>query len=281
VFGVGLAAIALFGITGGAAFVRSSPLRDRFLEVVPAPARAIARAGAAAAAVYLAAGAGVAAVSLVLHHSAAERLSASVGTGIGGIPVLLLGALAAPNAAIAAASYLAGPGFALGSGTHVWLFGSAHGVLPAFPILAAVPTGRPNPAAFAVAALVPLIAGCVVARTAWRAPDWWRRLGAVLAAALTAGATMAVLGWQGGGAVADGRLHTVGASPWQLGAAVAGSVAVVALIGITLAAAWQAVRGADEDDEYSLVSALRLPRLTALRGGGSADERGERGDLAG
>ena len=280
-FGVGVAAVVLFSLTGGAAFVRSSALRESVLDSVPAPVRLVLRAGAAAAAVYLVAGAGVAAASLVLHQTAAERLSSSVGGGIGGIPVLLLGVLAAPNAAIATASFLAGPGFALGTGTHVWLFGSAHGVLPAFPILAAVPTGRPNPATFAVAALVPLVAGGVVARMAGRSPGLWRRVGTALAAALAAGATMFLLGWQGGGAVGEGRLRAVGASPWQLGAAVAAGVAVIALLGVAVATAWQAMLGAEDDEEESLVAALRFPRLTASRGGRSDADDDRRNDLAG
>jgi hypothetical protein len=262
--------------------VRSSPLRDQFLDLVPSSARGIARAGAAAAAVYLGAGAVLTAVALVLHHSAAERLSVSVGGGLGGIPVLLLGVLAAPNAAIAGASYLAGPGFTLGADTHIWLFGSAHGVLPAFPILAAVPTGRPNPATFALAAVVPLIAGGIVARIAWRVDGLWRRLGSALVAALVAGAIMFVLGWQGGGAVGDGRLHTVGASPWQLGVAVAAAVAVVAVVGVAVAAAWQTMLGADdEDDGLSLVAGLRAPRLLGLRGIARDMATDEPDDLAG
>ena len=115
--GVGIAAAAVFTLTGGVAFVRSSEvLRDWCAQHSPPFVRVVARAGAAAAVVYVAMGALLAVASLVLHHSAAERLSHSVGGGLGGVPVLLLGVLAAPNVAIAGAAYLAGPGFALGVG---------------------------------------------------------------------------------------------------------------------------------------------------------------------
>ena len=157
--------------------------------------------------------------------------------------MLLLGVLAAPNVAIAGAAYLAGPGFALGSGTHVGLFATTHGLLPAFPVLAAVPSGAPNPATWAFAAADP------AARRRARRPA--RRPGSTaggcgsataVAAAGFAGVVMVVLGWQGGGAVGDGRLHTVGASPWQLGAAVALGVLAVSAPALALAAGWRRLR---------------------------------------
>lgn len=275
-FGVGIAAAIVFVLTGGAAFVRScEPLRTSIAQRFSPTARVIARAGTAAALVYLGAGAVLAAASLVLHHSAAERLSHSVGGGLDGIPVLLLGVLSAPNVAIAGAAYLAGPGFALGTGTHVGLFGTTSGLLPAFPVLAAVPSGAPNPAAWGVAAATPLLAGVVVARPVFRIAGRWRRLAAALAAAVVAGAGMVVLGWQGGGAVGDGRLHTVGASPWQLGAAVALGVLAGSVPALALAAGWQWLRTRSEIDDWddvvdsgdeadgdgSFFATTRIPRL--------------------
>jgi hypothetical protein len=97
-----------------------------------------------------------------------------------------------------------------------------------------------------------------------------------------AGALMLGLGWQGGGAVGDGRLQTVGASPWLLGASVAGALAVTSAVALGLAAGWLALRRADEDeDEESMFAALRFPRLAAVAS--DADKRGaeERDDLAG
>ncbi len=289
--GVGIAAAAVFTLTGGVAFVRSSDvLRDWCAQHSPPFVRVVARAGAAAALVYLAMGALLAAASLVLHHSAAERLSHSVGGGLGGVPVLLLGVLAAPNVAVAGAAYLAGPGFALGSGTHVGLFGTTHGLLPAFPLLAAVPSGAPNPAAWTMAALTPLLAGIAVARHASRVDGWLSRLAAALAGSGCAGVVMFVLGWQGGGSVGDGRMHAVGASPWQLGAAVAAGGALVALLVLGLAAGWQWVRGSwsnsdewdDEGEEGEDEPFLRVPRLiVAAQPGADTDEADEPDHLAG
>lgn len=280
-FGVALGAAVLFALTGGVAFVRSTALRDWCGERLPHWVGAVARAGAAAVAVYLASGASLAAGSLVVHHAAVERLSTSVGGGVGGIPVLVLGILAAPNLVIAAGAYLAGPGFALGTGTHVSLFGSAHGLLPAFPVLAATPTGDPNPVAWGLAVATPLLAGALVARLAMRADGWPARFASAAGAAVVAGVLMLVLGWQGGGAVGDGRLQTVGASPWLLGASVAAAIAVTSVPALGLTAAWQALRGADDDEEEeSMFAALRFPRLSAVPTEDKADAE-ERDDLAG
>ena len=54
---------------------------------------------------------------------------------------------------------------------------------------------------------------------------------------------MAFLAWLGGGAVGTGRLRTVGASPWQVGLAVAGEVAAVALLFVAAHAVWQRLAG--------------------------------------
>jgi hypothetical protein len=275
-FGVATGALVLFTLTGGTAFVRSCALREWCGERVPGWVGQCLRLGATAVAVYLASGALVVAGSLVVHHDVVETLSRQVGGGWGGLPVLVLGILAAPNAAIAASSYLAGPGFAVGSGTTASLFDTAHGTLPAFPLLAAVPAGPgANPVVWTVAIATPVLAGIALARLAARVSGWWARLGSVIGGAASAGGLMLVLGWQAGGALGDARLHTVGPSPWLLGAAVAGAVAVATLVigglGIGCGAVWRGVRGGDDnaDDDESdfddlLPRAKRKPRLVVL-----------------
>ncbi len=263
--GVALSACVVFALTGGLALVRSSPLRGWCAERAPEHLLPMARAALAAVLVYLAAGALLTAVSLGLHHDKVELLSRQVGGGWGGVPVLLLGVLAVPNAVVAATSYLAGPGFALGSGTAVGLTGSAHGVLPAFPVLGAVPagSGATLPAVLAGVATV-LLAGIAAARVAARAETWWRRLGQAAGAAVLAGLGLALLAWQGGGGIGTGRLRTIGASPWQLGGAVAGQVLVVSLVGLGLLAAWRWMRSPiDEVDEVGFLLSPRRLRAVA------------------
>ena len=212
-----LAAFLLFGCVAGAALVGPA---------LPAHVRAGARGAGAGLAVYVGAGALLVGGSLVMHAGEAMRLSRQIGGGLSGLPVLVLGILCAPNAAVAAAAYLAGPGFAVGSGTAVTAFSSSHGVLPAFPILAALPTGDgANAVVLGWMVISLLAAGLVAARVAGHAEG----ARGVAVAVAVAGCGMALLAWLSGGAIGTGRLATIGPSPWQAGLAVAGEIATVAL----------------------------------------------------
>lgn len=219
--GVFLAAFVLFTLTGGAALVRWSPLAGEISAYVPGWAFRVVRAAAAGVAVLLAAGAVLVAGAALVNHDRVEALSRQVGGGWSGVPVLLLGVLAAPNAAIAGASYLAGPGFALGTGSHVSLFSTANGTLPAFPVLGAVPDGHGAPwPVWLLAAALPVLAGGAVAAALRPTHGWAGRFREAALAACVAGVAGAVLAWQGGGAISSGRLNAIGASPWQFGLAV-------------------------------------------------------------
>ena len=194
-----------------------------------------ARAAAGAIAVYLGSGAVLVAGSLVVHADRVMDLSRQVGGGLSGLPVAVIGVLYAPNAAVAAAAYLAGPGFAVGSGTVFTAFSSEHDVLPAFPLLGALPSGHgANGLVAAWMAGTVLIAGIVAFRLA--AGD--DALGGAAVAAMLSAPAMATLTWLSGGGIGSGRLATVGASPWQVGFAVAGEIAAVML----LLVAGQAIR---------------------------------------
>ena len=108
---------------------------------------------------------------LVLHAGRVEEISRQLGGGWSGIPVLLLGVLAAPNAVIAALAYLLGPGFAIGAGATVSVGSGAHGVVPAFPLLGALPHGRPTPSSGWPSPAPPLLAGLARRRgVLWRGP---------------------------------------------------------------------------------------------------------------
>jgi uncharacterized protein DUF6350 len=226
--GVAIASFLLFALSGGTALVLYSPLSDVLAERMPASVRAGARAAGAVLGAYLAAGALLVAGSAVVHHARVEALSAQVGGGWGGVPVLLLGVLAAPNAAVAGASYLAGPGFAVG-GSSASAFATAHGVLPAFPLLGAMPDGDgANLPVWVLMALTPLLAGLLLARSACREDGWiarWQLVGTATGGVLLG---LFVLGWQAGGAIGAGGLSTIGPSPWRLAFAVTAAVAVVA-----------------------------------------------------
>jgi Family of unknown function (DUF6350) len=213
-----LAAFLVFGSVAVPALIRPA---------LPAHVRAGVRGAGAALAVYIGAGALLVGGSLVVHASEVMRLSRQVGGGLSGLPVLVLGVLCAPNAAVAGAAYLAGPGFAVGTGTAVTAFSSSRGVLPAFPTLAALPAGDGTNAVVLTWMLVSLLgAGLVAARVAGHAEG----VRGVAVAVALAGCGMALLAWLGGGAIGSGRLRTIGASPWQVGLTVAGEIATVALV---------------------------------------------------
>ncbi len=159
-----IAAFLVFVVFAGGAVVRAFPPA-----VAPWLLGAL-RGALAAASLYLAAGALLVAGSLVLHAHRVTEISREVGGGLSGLPVLVIGVLFAPNAAVAGSAYLAGPGFAVGTGTTVNAFSTSHGVLPALPILGAIPDGHgANPVVLALMCLVPLIAATCIARAVRRA----------------------------------------------------------------------------------------------------------------
>ncbi|TAM87034.1 MAG: hypothetical protein EPN43_09805 [Jatrophihabitans sp.] len=238
--GVGVAALVLFVLAGGCAFVwLTPPLRAAVHAVAPRATVPALRAAGAAVLCYLAAGAVLVALSLVAHAGDVESISRHVGGGWGGIPVLVLGLLAAPNALVAGASYLAGPGIALGA-TTVGPFGVSHGTLPAFPLLGAVPsTAHIHPVVYALLVAAPLLAGLQLGRIALRQGALLPVIAVVFAAAALAGIAMAALAWQAGGGIGDGGLATLGPSPWRVGLAVAGASAVTGSLSVGIAALWR------------------------------------------
>jgi hypothetical protein len=240
--GVAVASFLLFIVTGGVAFARSSALWPVLVSRLPPPTAPVLRAAAAGAGVYLVAGTVLVAGSLAVHAGRVGSLSGQLGGGWASVPILLLDVLAAPNAVIAGAAYLAGPGFAVGGATAS-VTTTSHGVLPAFPLLGAMPTGHgANGLVWAVVVATVLAAGLVVARLAGRADGWRERLRDVVAATAAVGAIMFVLAWQGGGAIGGGGLKTVGASPWRVGLVTMLEVGIVALGALAIAFATAALR---------------------------------------
>jgi Family of unknown function (DUF6350) len=275
-----VAALVLFGCTGGVAFVRATALGTEIGSRTPHWVRPSLRAAAAGVAVYLAAGAALVIGSLIVHHERVEALSRQVGGGWSGAPVLLLGALAAPNAVVAAASYLAGPGFALGAGSGVGLSSTVHGTVPAFPLLGAVPSGPATTPVWLLAGATPIAAGLCMARVARADADSWPlRLRNAAAAAAVAIVVGVILAWQAGGAIGNGRLSAFGASSWQFGLALGAGLAVVseAALGALAALAWWRSR----DDEAPGLVRATLTAVTSVVTRDDPDDADEDGKLAG
>ena len=257
-FGVAVAGPVVFLASGGVAFVRGGPLRARVRDAIPETVRVAVRAAAAAAAVYLGAAALLVAGSLAVHAGRAMEISRQLGGGWSGVPVLVLGVLGAPNAVIAAVAYLLGPGFAVGAGSTVGLSGAAHGVVPAFPLLAALPQHRAGALVLGVAVVVALAAGAAAAAVLWRDVAGRARWTGAAATAAVLGSVLFLLAWQGGGGIGTGRLRVVGASPWRTGGYGLAAVAISTVVG--LAARW-ALGRFDRWEDWSRRPDLPAPRL--------------------
>jgi hypothetical protein len=271
ILSTGAAALLLFICSGTASYVRSSALRDVLLARIPDEARLALRAGVAALACYVLAGAVLLAGSIAVHHGEVTTISRQVGGGLGGVPILLLGVLAAPNAIVYAISYLSGTGFALGSGTSVSLTSTAHGTLPAFPLLGAVPSGHgATPVVWAFAAITVVVAGLACARVAHGAGGLVPAIRTALAAALATTLFMMVAGWQAGGSIGSGRLRAVGPSPWQLGLSVGGEIALVSVAALGVVALVRVFGGGSRstisrsDEEAATAPTTLLPSFALV-----------------
>jgi len=228
-----LLAITAGGL-GGARALTSWP---RLVGLLPDRLRSLTVGTAGALAMLVAVGALLAGASLALHLKEFRAVEGTLDPGAVGAVLLLLAQLAyVPNAIIWAISFTLGPGFAFGTGTVIAPTGSALGQLPAFPMLAALPSGVHSgvPAVLSIAVLfVPYAAGAfgglLMARAApalalETAPLWGFACGAA------AGCVLGVLAAVAGGPLGDGRLAAVGPSGWQVGVVSALEVGVAAAV---------------------------------------------------
>ncbi|MFJ9178875.1 DUF6350 family protein [Streptomyces sp. NPDC102360] len=197
-------------------------------EVAPVAVRA-----AAAGVLALVAGGALLVAGMLVWHGEAVRESFLHLTGAwsGRLAVLLLCAGLVPNAAIWGAAYALGPGVVLGVGHTVGPLGSSGAaMLPAFPLLVAVPkAGDGSPLTWAVGA-VPVVAGVVVAGfvvAAGAGWSWRRTAGAVAGAGVLCGAAMGCLAGAAGGALGRTALAEFGPVGWVTGAVAVGWICVV------------------------------------------------------
>ncbi|MEU3598270.1 DUF6350 family protein [Streptomyces sp. NPDC006798] len=211
-------------------------------------AGAAVRTATAATAVLLGGGALLVAVSLVWHADATQdsflHLSA---VWSGRLAVLLLGIVLVPNAAVWAASYGLGPGFAVGTeatATPLALYGDP--ALPPFPLVAVVPGEGPGTWLNWSAVVVPVAAGLAAgwfaaaprggpARLAGGEGSSVRRRDTALDALLGAvlcGVAAALLAAASGGPLGTHRLADFGPVWWLTGAA---ALVWTAVLGVPVA----------------------------------------------
>ncbi len=269
---VAFCSFMLFVLSGGVSFVRASALREQVAARLPAPTVTIARASTAALLVYVVSGALLVIASLLWHHGRVELLQRQVGGGWGSLPILLLSLMAVPNAVVGGASYLAGPGLTVGAGGHVGATATAHGVVPSFPLLGALPTGDGATAAvWTFMALTAVAAGGVLAAVVIRSEDGRAgrlrvRLLFVLVASAAAGIVAAVTAWLSGGGIGSQHLSVIGAPPGWFGLMVTGALVAVSSTTLALAALWASVRHSVNADAPATPVAGVAPRTVEVVG---------------
>ncbi len=193
------------------------------------------RGGAAAAAGIMTLAALAATALIVFSYAKIIALYEGLHSELLGGFALTLGQMAfLPDLVIWTASWLIGPGFAVGTGSSVSPLGTQLGPVPAIPILGALPAGQFS---FGfVGLLVPVVVGFLVG--AVMGPALKREVGGapvVLAGVgigLVGGAILGLLAWSAAGAAGPGRLVDVGPNPWAVGLAAALELAVAASIGL-------------------------------------------------
>jgi hypothetical protein len=217
-----------------------SSLRDAYADL-PTPVRSVLRiaatGGVASVAVVLAVASVLVAVLLAVDYSQIIGLFETLQAGaLGGAALTATQLAILPNAVIWAASWLVGPGFAIGAGSAVTPLGTQLGPLPALPILGAIPAGQ---LAFGfVGLIVPLAAAFLVASQLRRRLVATLAEDATLPRLLIAGVGMGVMGgiafgllaWASAGAAGPGRLIEVGPNPLLVGAFAALEIGVASVI---------------------------------------------------
>jgi len=189
---------------------------------------------------------------LAVHAGDVLALGGRLGPGpVGGALLLLVCVSTLPNAVLWSAAYLLGPGFTVGTATAVSPSGVVLGPVPAFPLLAALPSPGDAPGWAPVLLVLPVVAGAVGGGLATRGlPEgtWWRTAATGAGAGAVAGLVLAGLLLVSGGAVGPDRMTVTGPVP---------AAALVAVVSLTLGGLIGAVAVRGFDQRAALLD--RLP----------------------
>lgn len=216
-----LGALLVAALGAGSGIVREAGLLPA--DQLPDRVCGLARATTASVGVLLAGGALVVGVSLAVHGGRATALAGTTHPGlVGGLGLLVLGLSLVPNATVWGLSFVTGPGFAVGVGTSVGPLSTTLGPVPAFPLLAALPSGDVPVWVGALLLLIPLGAGVVGGLLAARPLSGSVGRAALEASAVgpCAGVVTTLVCLLSGGPLGAGRLAAVGPSAWRVGLAV-------------------------------------------------------------
>ncbi|GAB2695889.1 cell division protein PerM [Thalassiella azotivora] len=203
---------------------------------LPVWSRHVLRAAAVTVAAWLAAGAALTAVAVVAGRDRVGGVREAVAPDL--LPaagLTLLDLAYVPTAVVWSASWLAGPGFALGTGTSVTPAAVVLGPLPAMPLLGALPEPGVHPAWWWAVVAVPVLAGVLGGahlRRATAGTAGWRRLALAPAVGVAAGTAALVLAWLASGAAGGDRLTHLGPAPGWVALAVAGETTAGVLLAL-------------------------------------------------
>jgi hypothetical protein len=185
--------------------------------------------------------------SLLLSFNEAATVMSGLHLSVGdALSYTVVMALFAPNAVLLGASYLAGPGFAVGVGTTVSPTAVSLGVVPAYPVLAALPGEGPTPGGLVLLLAVPALAaglgaGAALDRRGAVPHDLAARRGA--AAGFGAGVLVTLLVALAGGPLGTGRMADVGAPVAELLVFATGLMTVGGLLGASARNWWRRRHG--------------------------------------
>ena len=180
------------------------------------------------------------ATSIGLNYGGIIAIYEGVQSGVLGGAMLTVAQLALlPNLVIWSASFLVGPGFAIGTGSAVSPLGTLLGPIPAIPVLGALPSGDWTYAFVGI--LVPVLAGFLAAlvvrpRLVRAGLDgrWWL-IGAGLGMGIVGGIILGALAWASAGSAGPGRLADVGPSWLPVGGWAALEIGAAAALALFVA----------------------------------------------
>lgn len=218
----------------------------RLGQLMSARSRSILLGAAGSLTTLAAAGMLTVAVALANHLHQFSGVYGLLGPGLVGTGLLLLAQLAyLPNAVLWAIAYMLGPGFAVGSGTIVSPTGSVLGPMPAFPLLAALPSGPHGSVSGFLAAILlvfPYLAGAIGGLLIVRhVPHASIDTAAIrgFCGGACCGIVLGVLAAFAGGPLGNGLLSDVGPSAWQVGLVGALELGISAAICAGAASWWR------------------------------------------
>ncbi len=238
-----LGALLVGGLAGGLGLAAGTGRLDAWLALVPEWARQVGVGALTAALALVAASAALVGVALLVSFNEGATALSGLHLSVGdALSLTVVTALFAPNAVLLGSAYLLGPGFAVGVGTTVSPTAVSLGVVPALPVLAALPADGPTPGWLVVLMAVPALSaalGTCLARRGTAAPAY--DVAALRGAATGFGAglliTLAIA--LAGGPLGTGRLAEIGAPLAEVLVFATGTMAVGGLLGGLACTWWQ------------------------------------------